>query len=154
MSWMLSMNSVFVNFVYHLFHIRYLFIWSFVIGMFTIVSFNMVITLRWRHNGRDGVSNHQHHYCLLNRLFGCRSKKISKLRVTGLCVGTSPGTGEFSARMASNAENVSIWWSHHDFMESKKCNYINDIPNTRFSMFITLRATAMFPVKPSCVLKY
>ena len=24
-----------------------------------------------------------------------------------------PGTGEFSAQMASNAENVSIWWRHH-----------------------------------------
>ena len=48
--------------------------------------------LRWRHNGHDGVSNHQPHHCLLNRLFGCRSKKTSKLRVTGLCAGNSPGT--------------------------------------------------------------
>ena len=24
------------------------------------------------------------------------------------------GTGEFPAEMASNAENVSIWWRHHD----------------------------------------
>ena len=30
--------------------------------------------LRWRHNGRDCVSNHQPHDCLLNRLFGRRSK--------------------------------------------------------------------------------
>ena len=52
--------------------------------------------------------------CLLNRLFGCRSKKTSKLRVTGLCAGNSPGTGEFPAQMASNAENVSIWWRHHE----------------------------------------
>ena len=37
----------------------------------------------------------------------------SKLRVTGLCVGNSPGTGEFPAQMASNAENVSIWRRHH-----------------------------------------
>ena len=44
-------------------------------------------TLRWRHNGHDGVSNHQPHHCLLNRLFGCRSKKTSKLRVTGLVRG-------------------------------------------------------------------
>ena len=40
-------------------------------------------------------------------------KKISKLRVTGLCVGNSPGTGEFPAQMASNAENVSLWWRHY-----------------------------------------
>ena len=25
----------------------------------------------------------------------------------------SPVTGEFPAKMASNAENVSIWWRHH-----------------------------------------
>ena len=42
-----------------------------------------------------------------------RSKKISKLRVTGLCAGNSPGTDEFPAQMASYAENVSIWWRHH-----------------------------------------
>ena len=36
------------------------------------------------------------------------------LRVTGLCVGNSPGTGEFPAQMVSNAENVSIWWRHHE----------------------------------------
>ena len=47
------------------------------------------------------------------RLFRRRSKKTSKLRVTGLCAGNSPGTGEFAAQMASFAENVSIWWRHH-----------------------------------------
>ena len=66
------------------------------------------------HNGRDSVSNHQPHDCLLNRLFRRRSNKTSKLRVTGLCAGNSPGTGEFPAQMASNAENVSIWWRLHD----------------------------------------
>ena len=44
-------------------------------------------TLQRRHNGHDSVSNHQPHDCLLNRLFGRRSKKISKLRVTGFCAG-------------------------------------------------------------------
>ena len=52
-------------------------------------------TLKCHHNGRDGVSNHQPHYCLLSRLFGPRSKKTSKLPdVTGLCAGKSPATGE------------------------------------------------------------
>ena len=40
-------------------------------------------------------------------------RKTSKLRITGLCVGDSPGTGEFPAQMASNAESISIWWRHH-----------------------------------------
>ena len=66
--------------------------------------------IKLRHNGRDGVSNHQPHECLLNCLFRGRSKKTSKLRVTGFCAGNSPMTGEFPAQMASNAENVSIWW--------------------------------------------
>ena len=69
--------------------------------------------LQWRHNEHGVVSNHQPHDCLPNRVFGRKSKKASKLRVTGLCMGNSPGTGEFPAQSASNAENVSIWWRHH-----------------------------------------
>ena len=49
------------------------------------------VTLRWRHNDHAGVSNHQFRDCLLNRLFRRRSKKTSKLRVTGLCAENSPG---------------------------------------------------------------
>ena len=82
--------------------------------------------LRWRHNELDGVSDHQPHDCLLNRLFGRRSKRTSKLRVTGLCAGNSPGTGEFSAQMASNAENVSIWWRHHGLhYKDHRCLHIS-----------------------------
>ena len=77
--------------------------------------------LLWRHNGRDGVSNHQPHDCLLSRLFKHRWKKTSKLRVTGLCVGNSPVTGEFLAQRASNAEDVSIWWRHHENMLIGMC---------------------------------
>ena len=56
------------------------------------------------------ASNHWRPDCMLNRLFRHRSKKTSKLRVTGLCEGNSPITGEFPAQMACNAENVSIRW--------------------------------------------
>ena len=66
--------------------------------------------LQRRHDGHDGVSDHQPQDCLLNRLFRRRSKKTSKLCVTGLYAGNSPVTGEFPAQMASNAENVSIRW--------------------------------------------
>ena len=51
----------------------------------------LVTTLHWRHDGPDWVSNHQFHDCLLNRLFRRTWKKTSKLRVTGLCAGNSPG---------------------------------------------------------------
>ena len=70
-------------------------------------------TLQWRHAERDGVSNYQPYDCFLNRLFRRRSKKTSKLRVTGLCEGNSPVTGEFLAQRPSNVENVSIWWRDH-----------------------------------------
>ena len=63
---------------------------------------------QWRHNEHDGLSNHQRFHCLLNCRPRRRSKKTPKLRVTGLCVGNSPVTGEFPAQKASNAENVSI----------------------------------------------
>ena len=60
------------------------------IGLY-MVNGAIPLALWWRHNGHDSVSNHQPHHCLLNRLFGCRSKKTSKLCVTGLCAGNSPG---------------------------------------------------------------
>ena len=65
---------------------------------FGIPSNIFIETLLWHHNGRDDVSNHKPHDCLLNRLFRRRSKKTSKLRVTGLCEGNSPVTGEFPAK--------------------------------------------------------
>ena len=83
-------------------------------------------SLLWHHNGRDDVSNHQPHECLINHSFRRRSKKTSKLRVTGLCAGNSPVTGEFPTQMAINAEIVSIWWHHHAYVRSgppiTKCN--------------------------------
>ena len=67
-----------------------------------------------RHNERHGVSNHRRHYFLLNGLFGHKLKKTSKVRVTGLCEGNSPVTGEFPVQKGRNGENVSIWWRHHE----------------------------------------
>ena len=75
-------------------------------------STTSIFPLQWRHNGRDSVSNHQPHDCLLNRLFRRRSKKTPKLRVTGLRAENPPGIGEFPAQMARSVENVSIWWRH------------------------------------------
>ena len=57
---------------------------------------NRILSLRWRHNEHDGVSNHQPHGCLLNRLFRRRSKKTSKLLVTGL-----------------------VWWIHRGIPRTK-----------------------------------
>ena len=87
--------------------------WQFETELLTSSWTGIYSSLRWRHNGHDSDANHQPHDCLLNRLFRRRSKKTSKLRVTGLCAMNSPGTGELPAQMASNAENVFIWWRHH-----------------------------------------
>ena len=90
---------------------------SYVLIFFTVSAYvapvSVTTALQWRHNGRDGISNHQPHHCLLKRLFTRRSKKASTLRVTGLFEGSSPVAGEFPAQRTSNAENVSIWWRHH-----------------------------------------
>ena len=61
-----------------------------------------------------------------------RSKKISKLRVTGICAGNSPVTGEFPAQRASNAGNVSIWSSSWDTLESNDTDNIYRV-QCRFS---------------------
>ena len=53
------------------------------------------LSLLWRHNGHNSVSNHQPYDCLLRRLFRRRSKQTSKLHVTGLCAGNSPGPVNF-----------------------------------------------------------
>ena len=53
---------------------------------------------------------------------GACKRKTSKLRVTGLCAGNSSVTGEFPAQMASNEENVSIWWRHHAALQILKYN--------------------------------
>ena len=104
-----------------------------------MVSRRLARSLRWRHNGRDSVSNHQPHDCLFNRLFRRRSKETSKRRVTGLCAGNSPGTGEFPAQIASNAENVSIWWRHHEWRDSVLTKIYNTWPwienGARFYMY-------------------
>ena len=77
-------------------------------------TWKILYASQWRHNECDGISNHQPHDCLLNRLFRRRSKKTSKLLcVTGLCEGNSPVISEFPAQRALNVENVSIWWRYH-----------------------------------------
>ena len=91
---------------------------------------NMVAPIFWwlqlRHNERDGVSNHRRLNGLLKRLFRRRSTKTSKLRVIGLWEWNSPVTGNFPSQRASNAESVSIWWSHHvtgdSLLDEKVCS--------------------------------
>ena len=70
------------------------------------------VALQWRHNERDDVSIHQRLHGLLNSLFGRRSKKTSKLCVTGLCEWNWPVTGEFP----------SLWLNFHQWL-CPQCSY-------------------------------
>ena len=49
---------------------------------------------------------------------GADKIKQQSSTATGLCEGNTLVTGEFPAQRASNAENVSIWWRHHDKTEA------------------------------------
>ena len=69
--------------------------------------------LQWCHNECNGISNHQRPDSLLNRLFRRRSKKTSKLCITGLCLwGESTLDWWYPSQRASNVENDSIWRHH------------------------------------------
>ena len=102
--------------------------------MYWDVYMYIVVPLQWRHNERDGVSNHRRVHGLLNRLFRSRSKKTSKLRVTGLCEGNSPVTDEFPSQRASNTENVSIRWRHYAMSGVSIAVVINLICIATFSL--------------------
>ena len=74
----------------------------------------MLYALQWRHNERDGVSNHRRLHCLFNCWF--RRKSKTNQSFASLTFGqefTGSVTGKFSAQTASNAENASVWWRHH-----------------------------------------
>ena len=84
------------------------------------------MTVHWRHNECDGVSNHQRLDCLLNRLFRRRSNKPSKCRVTGLCGGNPPWPLDFPPKGPATPKmflfvDVIIAWQHFCIIRSL-CN--------------------------------
>ena len=87
----------------------------------TTLSIFIATPLHWRHNDHGGVTNHQPHDCLLSRLFRRRSKKTSKLCVTGLCAGNSPGPVNSPhkwpvMRKKSPFDDVIIQSSKHEYV--------------------------------------
>ena len=54
------------------------------------------------------------------------TENIKAPRHWPLC-GKFTGTGEFPAQMASNAENVSIWWRHHENIQHWKMTNIEQM---------------------------
>ena len=80
---------------------------------YLILHGQFVIALQWFYNEGYGVSNDRRLDCLLNFFVQAQIEETSKLRITGLCEGNSPVTGEFPEQRASDAENVSTWRRHH-----------------------------------------
>ena len=76
---------------------------------FTCISWYSMLML-WKCHSSSSLK-----LALLNHLLGHRSKKTSKLCITGLCERNPPMTGGFSQR-ASKVQNVTIWWHHHDVL--------------------------------------
>ena len=90
--------------------------------------------LQWRHDGeRDRVSIHRPLDCLFNRLFGGRSKKTPKLRVTGLCEENPTVTAEFPLQMTSDAKMFSFWCHH-----GRHSNLLSVIKTGAFAIWFCL----------------
>ena len=114
--------------------------------LFVCIRKTEVISLYWikkntlTSNDHDGVSNHQPHGCLLNRLFLFRAQikeNIKAPRHWPLC-GEFTGTGEFPAQRASNAENVSNWWRHHAHYSHHTHEFQDDIPQVYWKLTIEI----------------
>ena len=82
------------------------------------IATQMARTLRWRSIRHGGVSNRQPHLTIVYSTVysGADQRKHQSSASLAFVRGNSPGTGEFPAQMASNAENISIWWRHHGSM--------------------------------------
>ena len=89
------------------------------------------VWLQWCLNEGEGVSNDRRLDCLINRLFRRRSMKTSSIRITGLCQGNSPVTGEIPAQRASNAEMFSfddvIMRNRYIYMVTSGASLLTDI---------------------------
>ena len=98
--------------------------WCCHITAFFLIQWFWRSALQWRQNERNGISNQQPHDCLLNFLFRCRSKKPSKLHVTGLCEGNSPVNslhkGPVTRKMFSFDDVIMKMWHG---IAGQKCFY-------------------------------
>ena len=98
-------------------------------------------TLQWCHNEPDDVSNHQCLNCLLKPLLRRRSKKTSKLQVTGLCERNSPVTGE----LPHKGPVARKWFSFDDVIMNRWVSY----RNKTHSLLIFYGMYCVFMIYPS-----
>ena len=105
-------------------------------------------SLQWRHNEHNGISDHQPHDCLLNRLYKRRWKKTSKFGVTGLWARNSPVTGEFPAQGAINYLSLVSNGQINNIaalFEVMTCCLLDcrPLPETTMALFIDLSITVL-----------
>ena len=82
-------------------------------------------TLQWCHNGRDSVSNYQHHHCLLNGLFRRRSNKNIKDPRPGPV--NSPHKGSVTRKMFPFDDVIMSMTDHAQATQGTQCNVSNGI---------------------------
>ena len=90
-------------------------------GQWYVFHDTMPSPLQWCYNERNGVLNHRYLDCLLNHLFKCKKENIKAPRHWPLW-GESTGDRWIPLTKASNAENVSIWWRHHECCCRCRCH--------------------------------
>ena len=71
-------------------------------------------TLQWRHNERDGISNHQPRDCLFNRLFKAQIKENIKAPRHWPSWGEFTGDRWIPRTKGQYHGKASIWWRHHE----------------------------------------
>ena len=78
-----------------------------------------LLTSQWRHNERDGVSNHRPRDCLLNRLFKAQIIGNIKAPRHWLLCGGFPGyfphSGSVTRKMFPFDDVIMISWNHTPF---------------------------------------
>ena len=80
-----------------------------------VVLYAMTLYIAMTSPERHVVSNHRSFDCLFNSLCWPTTKKHQKFASLAICEGNSLVSGEFPAQIASDPENISIWWRHHDY---------------------------------------
>ena len=79
------------------------------------------ISLQWRHNGHDGVSNHQPRHCLLTTVYSdADQRKLAFVRGIHRWPGNSPHKWPVTRKMFSFDDVIIVWragllWSQQDF---------------------------------------
>ena len=104
-------------------------------GYFCSVCKDMLLSLQWSHNGRDSVSNHQPHECLLNRLFR-RKENIKAPRHWPLC-------GEFTGDWWIPHTNGQLRGKCFHLMTSSWSNTISDRASLYNCRYYTVKYNAI-----------